>query len=176
LDLCEIIDKFRGPLIGLIASWGATYNDTTEIAQDSFADAYLNRESCRENWEDPEVVAAWLRGFARNKFRNERRSRKRREKLVVSVPPAVLEVSLGQEPAPVDPRLERLRDAIDNLPFKLKQGVMMHYLEATSVKDVAALLSVSPKAIEGRLYQARRQLKQIMGTQPVSVIAKALLL
>jgi len=48
LDLSDFIDRFRGPLIGLIASWGANYIDASEIAQDSFADAYLNRESCRE--------------------------------------------------------------------------------------------------------------------------------
>jgi len=64
LDLSDFIDRFRGPLIGLIASWGANYNDASEIAQDSFADAYLNRGSCRGDWQDPEVFGAWLRGIA----------------------------------------------------------------------------------------------------------------
>ncbi len=66
-----MIDRFRGPLIGLIASWGANYNEAAEIAQDSFADAYLNRESCRGDWKDPEVFGAWLRGVARNTFRKK---------------------------------------------------------------------------------------------------------
>ena len=176
MDLSGIIDRFRGPLIGLIASWGATYNDAAELAQDSFADAYLNRHSCRGNWKDPEVFGAWLRGIARNKFRNECRSRKRREKRVISVSASVLEASPTPLPAPVDERLERLRDAIDGLPSKLKQVVMMHYLDVTSVKDVAALLSVSPKTIEGRLYQARRALKRTMEAQSTLGITKALLL
>ena len=38
----------------------------------------------------------------------------------------------------------------------------MHYLEQTSVKQVAALLSTRPKTVEGRLYQARRALRRIL--------------
>jgi RNA polymerase sigma factor (sigma-70 family) len=176
LDLTDIIDRFRGPLIGLIASWGANYHDASEMAQDSFADAYLNRESCRGNWRDPEVFGAWLRGIARNRFRNQFRSRKRREKRVISVSISILEATPNPVPVPVDERLERLRDALDDLPQKLKQVVMMHYLEVTSVKDIAVLLCVPPKTIEGRLYQARRELKRMMGEKSTSGIVKALLL
>ena len=39
---------------------------------------------------------------------------------------------------------------------------MMHYLDETSVNDIAALLSITPKAVEGRLYQARKTLKKRM--------------
>ena len=176
MELSTIIDRFRGPLIGLIASWGVNYVDAAEIAQDSFADAYLNRESCRENWRDPEVFGAWLRGIARNKFRNALRTGKRRERRVISVAASVLEATPNQLPAPVDERLERLRDAIDDLPEKLKQVVLMHYLEVTSVKEVAAMLSLPPKTVEGRLYQARRELKRMLGETSIATIGKALLL
>jgi RNA polymerase sigma factor (sigma-70 family) len=176
LELTDIIDRFRGPLIGLIVSWGANYIDAAEIAQDSLADAYLNRDSCLGNWQEPEVFGAWLRGFARNHFRNAFRSKKRREKRVISVAASVLEATPNRLPTPVDERLERLRDAIEALPMKMKQAVIMHYLETTTVKDVAALLSVPPKTIEGRLYQARRELKRMIGENWTSGILKALLL
>ena len=35
----------------------------------------------------------------------------------------------------------------------------MHYLEETSAKDVAALLGLTNKAVESRLYQARKALR-----------------
>ena len=75
MDLSQLIDIYRGPLIGLIASWGVPWADATEIAQDSFAEAYLNRESCRVDLERPEVFGRWLRGVARNRQRNWVRSR-----------------------------------------------------------------------------------------------------
>lgn len=78
MDLTTLINAYRGPLIGLIASWGAPWADATEIAQDSFAEAWLNRDSCRGDWRQTEVFGRWLRGVAKNQFRNWSRSRRRR--------------------------------------------------------------------------------------------------
>ncbi len=175
MELSETLDRFRGPLIGLIASWGATLPDAIELAQDSFADAYLSREACRGDWTDPEVFGRWLRGVARNKFRYEMRSRKRREQRVVAVEQSVLEAA-AESPQLPNERLVKLRAAIEDLPAKQRQVVLMHYLEETSVRDVAALLSVSAKTVEGRLYQARRALKRMMGPASSKNIGRALLL
>ena len=46
MDLTAFVNAYRGPLIGLLASWGAPWGDAIEIAQDSFSEAWLNRESC----------------------------------------------------------------------------------------------------------------------------------
>jgi RNA polymerase sigma-70 factor (ECF subfamily) len=51
----------------------------------------------------------------------------------------------------------------------------MHYLEETSVKEVAMLLSVSPKTVEGRLYQARRALHQMLRGVSMSESGRRLL-
>ena len=54
------------------------------------------------------------------------------------------------------PEVAQLRAAIEQLPTKQRQVILMHYLEETSVKEVAILLEISAKTVEGRLYQARR--------------------
>lgn len=162
MDLSQLIDFYRGPLVGLIASWGVPWADAAEIAQDSFAEAYLNRASCRGDCRDPEVFGRWLRGVARNRYRNWVRSRRRRRDRVATVEPAALEyVAAPSDPEPSE-RLEELRSAIDRLPSKQRQVVLMHYLEETSVKKVATLLSISPKTVEGRLYRARLALRRML--------------
>ena len=162
MDLSQLIDVYRGPLLGLIVSWGVPWADAAEIAQDSFAEAYLNRESCRGDWERPEVFGRWLRGVARNRHRNWVRSRRRRRDRIATVEPALLEhVAAPSNPGSSEQR-EELRNAIDRLPAKQRQVVLMHYLEETSVKEVATLLSTSPKTVEGRLYQARRALRRML--------------
>ncbi|PHR91481.1 MAG: RNA polymerase subunit sigma-24 [Blastopirellula sp.] len=176
MDLTDAIDRFRGPLVGLIASWGVSHVDASEIAQDSFADAYLNRDRCRGDWQDPEVFGHWLRGVARNNFRNWLRSRKRRESRVVLMDTATLAQTVGETQVEEDQRVVELRMAIDQLPTKQREVIMMHYLEETSVKDVAALLSVTAKTVEGRLYQARRVLRRMLDEPSSSGIRKALLL
>lgn len=175
LDLTAFINAYRGPLIGLIASWGAPWGDAAEIAQDSFSEAWLNREACRGDWNDPEVFGRWLRGVALNQYRNWARSRRRRAR-TVTLEPAILEQAVSAVDPEPDPQLAALRQAIARLPSMQREVVLMHYLEETSVKEVAALLSVSAKTVEGRLYQARRHLRRLLdGELSVAQIGRMLL-
>ncbi len=175
MDLVTLIDTYRGPLIGLIASWGAPWGEAIEIAQDSFSDAWLKRDSCRGDWNEPEVFGSWLRGVALNRYRNWSRSRKRRRLRMVTLAPADLEFAgAPSDPEPSE-QTEALRRAIERLPAKQRQVVLMHYLEETSVNKVAALLSVTAKTVEGRLYQARRTLRRLLDDPSASPIGKLLL-
>src|SRR5207253_10888763 len=131
LDLATLIAAYRGPLIGLIASWGAPWSDAIDLAQDSFAEAWLNRESCRGDWNEPEVFGRWLRGVALNQYRNWARGRRRREAHVVTLDATVLEQAAGTPNPEPDEELDALRQAIERLPVKLRQVVLMHYLEET---------------------------------------------
>jgi len=162
LDLTAFINAYRGPLIGLIASWGAPWSDAIEIAQDSFSEAWLNRESCRGDWNEAEVFGRWLRGVALNQYRNWARSRWRRRARTVALAPDILEQAAIAPDSEPDEHLEALRQAIERLPTKQRQVVLMHYLEESSVNDVATLLSVPAKTVEGRLYQARRTLRRLL--------------
>ncbi len=163
MDLTAFINAYRGPLIGLIASWGAPWVDAADIAQDSFSEAWINREACLGDWNDPEFLGRWLRGVALNQFRNWARSKQHRHARTTTVSPAILEqTAVSAESAP-DEHLEALRQAIQRLPAPQREVVLMHYLEETSVIEVAALLSVSVKTVEGRLYQARRNLRSLLG-------------
>ncbi len=176
MDLQESIDRFAYPLTGLVVSWGVPSVDAAELAQDSLADAHLSIATCRGDIRDPLVFGRWLRGIARNKYRNWFRSRSRRERLAASVSPTTLD-EVAVEPVYVDERLSRLRTEIERLPGKQREVVMMHYLDETPVADVAALLSITPKAVEGRLYQARRTLRRRMDESiSWTEVAKAVLL
>ena len=177
MDLTDFIKAYRGPLIGLIASWGAPWSDATEIAEDSFAEAWLNRQSCRGDWDQPEVFGKWLRGVALNLFRNWARKRQRQRGRTVTLDVAIQDSAVTPAPSPeIAERITNLRMAIERLSESHRQVIYMHYLEETSVKQVAALLSVSVKTVEGRLYQARRTLKRLLdGETSSSQIGRMLL-
>ncbi len=173
MELSELICTFRGPLVGLIASWGAPWTDATEIAQDSFSEAWLRREACRGDWTEPEAFGRWLRGVALNQYRNW--ARRRRRKPTVTLTDDVLDSSAATSDETTSEQVVALRRAIARLPSRQREVVLMHYLEETSVKEVAALLSVSVKTVEGRLYQARKSLHRLLGA-PSSVPLRRLLL
>lgn len=174
MDLAELIDHYRGPLVGLIVSWGTPWADATDIAQDSFAVAYLNRDSCRGDWTQPEIFGPWLRGIAQNQYRNWARTRRRRER-VLKFDTTVVEQAADIASLELSDQLQNLRTAIERLPAHQRQVILMHYLEETSVKEVAILLAVSAKTVEGRLYQARRALFRMLNNEPpAALIGKVL--
>jgi len=162
LDLKALIDAFRGPLIGLLASWGAPWAEAVELAEETFAEAWLNRESCRGRLDDTEVAGRWLRGVARNLYRNWARSRRRRTSRITFRDSESLSRVATPNEKETNEQLDSLRQAIERLPAPQREVVLMHYLEETTVSDVAALLSVSVKTVEGRLYQARRALRRML--------------
>src|SRR4029453_13572276 len=116
MDLTAFVNAYRGPLIGLLASWGAPWGDAIEIAQDSFSEAWLLRESCRGDWKDPEAFGRWLRGVALNQSRNWTRSRWRRRGPTGELDRSMLEqAAITSDPETAE-HLEALQQAIERLP------------------------------------------------------------
>lgn len=148
------IGHFRGPLVGFLASRGATWADAEELAMDTFAEAWLGGARRNAAADDLEAIGGWLRGIAQNLLFAFLRRRRRGPQPLPADDPAV--------PAtPTDDRLEPLRAAFAELRPDFQEVLRMHYLEATSAREVAALLGASPKAVESRLYQARRALRAL---------------
>jgi RNA polymerase sigma-70 factor (ECF subfamily) len=157
-DFDKLIDTYRGPLIGLVASLGVPRGEAEELAQDAFAEAFLARERFNAEWDDTERVGAWLRGIALNLVRNWKRSRVRRavDPLGSHDPSA-----RGEERSE---ETERLTRALRRLPISQRTVITMVYLEDSGIREVAALLGVKPKNVENELYRARKALKAMLAT------------
>jgi len=156
MDLDLLISQFRGPLIGLFASWGASPFDARELAQDTFAEAYLGRERFHGDHDDPAQLGAWLRGIANHLHQAHLRRPRRTEPLA------------GQDPGAetVDPRLEarreEIRGALEGLRGPWRTVLQMRYVEGSALSEIAALLGISERSVEGRLHRARKELRQVL--------------
>jgi uncharacterized protein len=122
--------------------------DAEDVVQEALLRAYLGLSQLR----DPARFGAWLCGIAVNlaKMRLRRRALEAR---------VVAEHSLtnGAEDREV---FELVRDAIEVLPSRQRQIVLMHYVDGLSCEEIAALLGSSPGAVRVRLHRARRQLRE----------------
>jgi RNA polymerase sigma-70 factor (ECF subfamily) len=166
MDLDKLVKHFRGPLTGLIASWGASPSDAIDLCMDTFAECYLSRGSFRGDWNELASTGAWLRGIAYNLFRNHRRTGLRPVE-------SLGERDIAQEtPDPTGPeasQAERVRAAMDRLPGEQRTVLYMRYIENNPASEMAALLGVSERAVEGRLYRARKALAELLNSGPSSV-------
>lgn len=150
------IASFRGPLIGLIASWGVDWRSATELAQDVFANAWLSRDRFRGDPARAEEVGPWLRGIAFRLHAAHRRDRTRRSGVDIDDVDArtqTVDCDLDDE------RREALARAFARLSAEQQLVLRMHYLEGGSAREVAALLGMTPKAVEMRLHKARQHLR-----------------
>ena len=155
IDLERWLDTWRGPLVGLIAAWGVPWGEAAGIAEEVFAQAWLARERFRGDPADPRVAGPWLRGIARNVHRGWSRERERAARRAELEPDA-----LAAPAVEVDERVALLRAELARLPEPLREAVCAHHLEGAPVRQVAGLLGVSEKTVEGRLHRARRELRR----------------
>lgn len=156
-DLERWIDAFRGPLIGLLASWGNDWRDAEELAADVFAEAWIGRARFAASPDDLAAAGAWLRGIA---FRLHEARRRRAATRRAEALDRDHERTIAAPVDEVDERRALLVEAFARLAPSYRTVLRMHYLEATSAREVAALLDLTPKAVEDRLYHARRALRE----------------
>jgi RNA polymerase sigma-70 factor (ECF subfamily) len=73
----------------------------------------------------------------------------------------------SDSPAPdaaVTDKLEiaRVRQAIDQLPNNLREVLILRGVDEVSQAETAAILQVSEKTVETRLYRARTKLRELL--------------
>ncbi len=131
-----------------------------DILQDTFVSAWR----ALRRYDPARPFGIWLRRIALNKCRDfGRRARVRRLALAAFS----LEPTRGPT-EPVEPRgdaeerLVRLDRAIARLPGLYRDPLLLTTAGGLSHEAAAAVLRVSPKAVEMRLYRARRRLAEIL--------------
>ena len=110
----------------------------------------------------------WLRGIAKNLVRGHWRREKRRATRVLSADPrmaAELAERMGREPLPAEYLENReiqthLMLAITALDSEEQELIIGHYFHGKGHADLARENGMSLRAVEGRLYRARRLLRE----------------
>jgi RNA polymerase sigma-70 factor (ECF subfamily) len=132
--------------------------DAEDVTQDAFLRAYVKFASL----EEPERFRAWVCRIARrtalNHIRSDTRLRKREEQRYD-------DATAGADVATVAEDREfqrRLRAAIDRLPERLREVVLLCALEELEPSAVAAILRIPAGTVRSRLHAGRKQLLRMM--------------
>jgi RNA polymerase sigma factor (sigma-70 family) len=160
VDLDTLIRDFRSPLTGLLSAWGATPRDAVELAQDTFAEAFLSRERFKGDWADQRAVGSWLCGIAQNLFHAGRRKTTGGGRLVSLDEAGETAERRGDESEDSGGDKVLLREALGRIKSPWRTVLTMRYAEGASLAAIGALLGMSERAVEGRLRRARTALKK----------------
>jgi RNA polymerase sigma-70 factor (ECF subfamily) len=129
--------------------------DAEEIAQEAFAKAYRSFSSLR----DRSAFRAWLVRMtwrlAIDRWRSDRRRVVREH---ASVRPD--DEASAEALASAGERATRLWQAIDDLPEKLRQTIVLSAIHGYDVREVAQVLDLPEGTVKSRLFLARKGLAQ----------------
>ncbi|MGA3038177.1 MAG: RNA polymerase sigma factor [Vulcanimicrobiaceae bacterium] len=129
--------------------------DAQDVTQETFLRAHEKLAALR----DPARFRTWVaqigRRLALNRLRTNARARRREQAATSSVEPQAIDIAGIAEDRVF---AERVRSAIDRLPGKLREVVMLSAIEDLDHADIARVLQIPEGTVRSRLHLARKQL------------------
>jgi RNA polymerase sigma-70 factor (ECF subfamily) len=150
------------------------YVGDADEAYDVVQDAFVAAMSNLHRYDPERPFDVWLRRIALNKCRDRARRLAVRHAFGLSrrgpeETEAVADTAPGAEDtAASSAALKALDQAIAALPAALKEPLVLTVLEGLSQKEAGALLGLSAKAVEVRVYRAKRQLAEMLDREAMT--------
>lgn len=164
--LNDLMERHATPLFHFLCRMTGNEDDANDLAQETFVRVF---KSCK-SYRTGQKFSTWLFTIAANLARNHFRWRSRHPNLSLEAENPVTEQSLGSTlpantPTPKEAviageRAQAVRDAVKNLPEEMRAAIVLCEWEERGVTEAAAILETTPKAVESRLYRARRLLRE----------------
>ena len=142
------------------------YVGDADEAYDVTQDAFVAAMSNLHRYDATRPFDTWLRRIALNKCRDRARREAVRRAIGLSrrgpeETESVADPAVGADEAlAAGSALKALDRAIAALPSGLKEPLVLTALEGLSQKEAGVLLGLSAKAVEVRVYRAKRQLAE----------------
>jgi len=163
-----LMQRHKDGLYRFIRRYTGDAEEAYDLLQESFTAAW----GALKRYDRTRSFPAWLRRIALNKCRDWSRRRAVRRWLTRN---EGLDSRTGQNLAAAEPspetnvsnqeQLSRLDRAIANLPVGLKEPLILTALEGLSQDDAGRLLGLSAKAVEVRVYRARKALSSALSLE-----------
>jgi RNA polymerase sigma-70 factor, ECF subfamily len=139
--------------------------EASDLAEESFVRVYQNRE----RFKPQHKFSTWLYTIATNLARDVQRQRARHPHVSLEAErsetgAALHEVLPESRPHPgealeAEERAEAVRQAVAALPEELRVPLVLAEYEEKSHAEIGLILECSAKAVELRLYRARKELR-----------------
>ncbi|WP_293477923.1 sigma-70 family RNA polymerase sigma factor [Phenylobacterium sp.] len=145
------------------------YTGDPDAAGDVVQDTFVSAWKALARYDDSRPFGVWLRAIALNKCRDRARRRYLRRVVLGQADPEGFEAQSRADPSPdaemsliTRQRLDRLDRAVAGLPAGLKEPLILTVFEGLSQQAAGEVLGLTAKAVEIRVYRARRRLAELL--------------
>jgi RNA polymerase sigma-70 factor (ECF subfamily) len=163
--LNELMERHAGKLFNYLIRCLQNEEDAADAAQETFVRVYQHRAK----FNGSQRFSTWLYAIATNLVKDRYRWRSRHPQVSLDAESDATGDSFreslpGNGPLPdervqAEERSEIVRRAVAALPEELRQPLILSEYEERSHAEIGAILGCSAKAVETRIYRARRQLR-----------------
>lgn len=159
----ELLRRYREPVYRIVRSHTGDAEEAIDVTQESFVAAFL----ALRRFDSSRPFKYWIYRIALNKCRDWARKRAVRKAFGFALPEAAAQRLVDEAPLAdiaVDDarRLARASAAIADLPFAIRQPLILRTIDGLSQAETAEIMGISEKAVETRLYRARARLDEIL--------------
>ena len=159
-----LMERYREPLYRLVRRYVDGSDDAYDILQQTFVAAWRSLH----RYDPARPFGAWTRTIALNKCRDWSRRRAVRRLLLLEGPQAEAMESAPDPQQSVEAALVRqeeeaaLARELAGLPRGLKEALILTAVDGLSHAQTGDVLGVTAKAVESRVYRARKELARRM--------------
>jgi len=166
----QLMHRYKSRLFAFTFKYTRDEEAALDIVQETFARVFSHAKSYNPAY----AASTWLFNIALNQCRDYRRRSKLRQflsldwmqkdaqgqpstSLIEQIPDLGENVESLLE---IRQNLTLLEKAIDSLPHDLKATLILYHLEEQSQAECALQLGITAKAVETRVYRARKHLRE----------------
>lgn len=158
----QLMRRHKESLYRFVRGYVGDAGEAYDLVQEAFVAAWraLSRYDRRRSF------GVWLKRIAINKCRDWRRRRAVRQFFYKAedIDRPGLDVEQPIFTDDLEDDLVRLDNAIAALPSSLKEPLLLSLSENLAHRDIAEALGITAKAVEVRIYRAKRALAEALGT------------
>ncbi len=135
--------------------------EAEDLAQEVFLKAWARIDSVR----DPERSREWLFRMARNNCLDYEKKRRLRRLLQRSLAKDIPDARTPERSTIYRDELRLLKDAVRNLPKKLRDTFVLRSYGGLPYREIASVLKIKEGTVMSRLNEAREKIRSRMGGQ-----------
>lgn len=169
-SLNDLMDRHAQRLFHYLLRSLQDESDAADLAQETFVKVYQHRT----RFDPKQKFSTWLYAIASNLVRSRYRWRTRHPQVSLDAPNSdtgnefvdrLADVAgTPSEALQSQERAEAVRRAVAALPEELRQPFILAEWEGKPQAEIAKILNCTVKAVETRIYRARKQLRESLGS------------
>ena len=159
MDNGEIVEEMFFGLVFFINGFVHDIHTSEDIAMDTFSDliAYKHRYNFKVS------LKTYLYMIGKSKAYNYIDHRSVLSFTELSDAGDLADEETLEEKVVAGERKKIIRDALDRLPYEMREAVYLIFFEDMTYKEAAKVMRKSPKQVDNLLYRAKKKLKEILG-------------